>query len=92
MQSRDFHSNRLTLTEVAEQLAVHPKTVQRWALRGVRGKQLRSSLVGGRRYVLPSDLEKFLDDSTASSRDSDSRHSSKKVAKAKSVRKPRGGR
>lgn len=92
MQSRDFHSNRLTLTEVAEQLAVHPKTVQRWALRGVRGKQLRSSLVGGRRYVLPGDLEEFLDDSTASSRDSDSQQSSKVVAKAKAVRKRRGGR
>ncbi len=92
MQSRDFHSNRLTLTEVAEQLAVHPKTVQRWTLRGVRGRQLRSSLIGGRRYVLPGDLEEFLDDSTASSRDSDSQQSSKVVAKAKAVRKRRGGR
>ena len=92
MQSRDFHSNRLTLTEVADQVGVHVKTVQRWVLGSVRGKQLRSSLIGGRRYVLPSDLEEFLDDSTASSRDSDSRHSSKKVAKAMSVRKPRGGR
>ena len=52
MQSRDFHSNRLTLTEVAEQLAVHPKTVQRWVLGSVRGKQLRSSLIGGRRCVV----------------------------------------
>ena len=90
MQSRDFHSNRLTLTEVADQVGVHVKTVQRWVLGSVRGKQLRSSLIGGRRYVLPSDLEKFLDDSTASSRDLAKRRSPKNIPKSKTLPKRRG--
>ena len=90
MQSRDFHFNRFTLTEVADQVGVHVKTVQRWTLRGVRGRQLRSSLIGGRRYVLPSDLAEFLEDSTASSKDSALRHSSKDAAEAKTARKRRG--
>ena len=90
MQSRDFHFNRFTLTEVADQVGVHVKTVQRWALSGVRGKQLRSFLLGGRRYVLPSDLAEFLEDSTASSKDSALRHSSKDAAEAKTALKRRG--
>jgi hypothetical protein len=93
MQSRDFQSNRFTLTEVADQLSVHVKTVQRWAMRGVRGKQLRSILIGGRRYVLPRDLAEFLDDSTArSSRDSDLRNSSTDVDTGKTLRGRRGAR
>jgi hypothetical protein len=93
MQSRDFHSHRFTLTEVADQVGVHVKTVQRWAMCGVRGKQLRSILIGGRRYVLPRDLAEFLDDSTArSSRDSDLRNSSTDIDDDKTRRKRRGGR
>lgn len=30
MQSRDFHSNRFMLTEVADRMGVHVKTVQRY--------------------------------------------------------------
>jgi len=92
MQSRDFHSNRLTLTEVAEQLAVHPKTVQRWVLGSVRGKQLRSSLIGGRRYVVPSDLDDFLGDSATASRDLAKRRSPKNIPKSKTLPKRRGAR
>lgn len=51
---------RLTLSEVAAQLQVHVSTVHRWCLRSVRGRQLRSHLVGGRRFVYMSDLHEFL--------------------------------
>lgn len=93
MQSRDFYSNRLRLTEVADQVGVHLKTVERWTLRGVRGKQLRSTLVGGRRYVLPGDLEDFLDDSTAlSPRDPDMPRTGQAADPGTSGRKRRGRR
>lgn len=52
---------RLTLSEVAAQLQVHVSTVHRWCLRSVRGRQLRSQLIGGRRFVSLSDLQDFLD-------------------------------
>ena len=53
-------NERLTLNQVAKQLDVHIGTVHRWTLRGVRGKRLRSFLVGGRRYISRSDLERFI--------------------------------
>ena len=50
----------LTLKEVASQLRVHISTVHRWALRSVRGRRLKSHLIGGRRFVFLSDLNDFL--------------------------------
>jgi hypothetical protein len=51
---------RLTLRQVALLLHVHIATVWRWCLKGVRGRILRTTRVGGRRFVLPADLAAFL--------------------------------
>jgi hypothetical protein len=53
-------SGRYRMGEVAERLRVHVATVWRWALHGVRGHRLATILIGGRRFVLASDLEKFV--------------------------------
>ena len=58
---RVFSQERLTLADVASRFRVHISTVYRWTYRGVRGNRLRSFLVGGRRFVLPDDLQEFLD-------------------------------
>lgn len=51
---------RLSLTKAAQRLNLNAATVWRWASRGVRGRKLRTILVGGRRFVLVADLEDFL--------------------------------
>lgn len=51
---------RLSLTKAAQRLNKNVATVWRWAAHGVRGRKLRTILVGGRRYVLIADLEEFL--------------------------------
>ena len=66
---------RLTINEVARQLNVHISTVFRWTLRGVRGRRLKSFLVGGRRYVGADDLVQFLRPHQESRQDVDSRRS-----------------
>lgn len=53
-------AKRYSLTEVAKLLHVHPSTVWRWKLRGVRGHRLQTVVIGGTRYVLEADLNKFL--------------------------------
>lgn len=53
-------SDRLTLTQVAKELDVAVSTTWRWVIKGVKGKKLRSRLVGGRRYVYRRDLSAFL--------------------------------
>ncbi len=59
-----MHANalgtRYSISEAARLLHVHTATVWRWVLHGVRGRKLRSVLIGGRRYVLSQDLEEFL--------------------------------
>ena len=55
-----LEQNRYTITEVAKLLHVHPSSVWRWKLRGVRGVTLNTVAIGGTRYVLESDLNKFL--------------------------------
>jgi hypothetical protein len=55
---------RKTLLEVAEEVGIHESTVGRWITYGVRGRKLRSVMIGGRRYVLPSDLDLFLEQGT----------------------------
>lgn len=52
---------RLSMSETARACGgVAVSTVWRWTLKGVRGVRLRSVHLGGRRFVLRSDLEAFL--------------------------------
>lgn len=39
----------------------HISTLHRWRLRGVKGIKLPTVLVGGRRYVLKCELQRFID-------------------------------
>ena len=55
-----FECRRYTATQLAQHLHVHVATIWRWILRGVRGKKLTTIMVGGRRFVLESDLRIFL--------------------------------
>ena len=54
---------RFTIDAVAEKLEVHPTTVWRWVTTGVKGRMLRSFLIGGRRYVAEDDLNAFCSNS-----------------------------
>ncbi|MAC55136.1 MAG: hypothetical protein CME31_21565 [Gimesia sp.] len=56
-----FKQNRQSINEVAHELEVHPGTVWRWTIQGVKGRRLKTVQIGGRRYVLQSDLEAFLE-------------------------------
>lgn len=38
----------------------HSSTVARWTLRGVSGFTLKTFVIGGRKFVRPSDLDAFL--------------------------------
>ncbi len=53
-------NRRLTVGDVAQRLQVHIATVWRWVHQGVRGRRLKSRLLGGRRYLLEQDLDAFL--------------------------------
>ena len=55
-----LNAKRYTITQVARLLAVHPSTVWRWKLKGVRGVKLKTVVIGGTRYVLEMDLKAFL--------------------------------
>lgn len=55
-----LHAKRYTITQAAQILQVHPSTVWRWKLKGVRGIKLKTIVIGGTRYVLEADLNKFL--------------------------------
>lgn len=66
------NSKRYSMYEVARLIDVHVATIWRWSLNGVRGRKLKTFLVGGRRFVRASDLEAFLaGDNTPSSSDLD---------------------
>jgi len=54
---------RLSQTAISQELGVSISTVSRWVSSGVRGRVLRSILIGGRRYVLREDLDHFLGNS-----------------------------
>jgi hypothetical protein len=56
----DLNTERLTMAQAARLLKVHRATTWRWALRGARGRRLRTVLIGGRRWVLKADLLEFL--------------------------------
>lgn len=59
----------LTLAEAAERLPGQPSvsTLHRWRTRGVNGVKLTMRKIGGRRAVKISDLEAFIDATTAAS-------------------------
>lgn len=54
----------LNICQAAAAFPGHPSAgaVSRWATRGVRGHVLPSTMVGGRRMIRRSDIEKFLKD------------------------------
>ena len=39
---------------------IHKATAHRWRMRGVRGVTLSTFLIGGRRFVKPSDVRAFM--------------------------------
>ena len=61
--TNQLNGERLTIDAVAEKLEVHPTTVWRWVTNGVKGRKLRSFLIGGSRYVAEEDLNAFCSDS-----------------------------
>jgi len=55
-----------TVDETAELLGVAPRTIRRWiGQEGLKGRILRSRLVGRLRRIHPADLEEFLAASNA---------------------------
>lgn len=50
---------RYTFKEVAKKTKVSLSSVWRWYLTGTKGRKLESVLIGGRRFVLKSQLEAF---------------------------------
>jgi excisionase family DNA binding protein len=52
--------NAMPLAEVARRYRVHVSTVHRWIDRGVRGRKLVAHRVGGKRYVVPEELDEFI--------------------------------
>ena len=56
----NLQEGSLTPTETAKLLGVHVATVYRWLYGGVRGRKLKSVLVGGRRRIITADLDEFL--------------------------------
>jgi hypothetical protein len=62
MKTRIFEQDRYSLSELARILKVHISTLHRWRQPpGVAGKTLECIRLGGRWYVLASDLEAFLE-------------------------------
>lgn len=55
----------LPLSEIARRYDLHVSTVYRWCLRGVRGRRLRSIMLGGTRRVRADDVEEFIAACTA---------------------------
>jgi hypothetical protein len=51
----------LSLAEAAASLGVPLPTLRNWMGRGVRGVKLETFHIGGRRFVRPADLARFLD-------------------------------
>ena len=53
-------SERVTINELARTLGVHSATCWRWCTRGIAGRKLPRTRVGGRVFIAKSDLEEFL--------------------------------
>lgn len=77
-------AEKLTFSQAARKIPCHVSTVWRWALSGVGGRKLPSIMIGGRRYVLLKDLEKFLSEGRQAAErpreDFDGRESAEKAA------------
>lgn len=58
--SVNLKADRLSFGQAAAEVNVHVATIWRWALHGVKGRKLRSFLLGGRRFILRNDLDAFL--------------------------------
>ena len=88
-----YPSERFSLKQVAKHLRVHIATVYRWTLRGVRGRRLKSFLIGGRRYVDADDLTRFLSPQQESRQDVDSRRSehAQEHLRSYGISRPTGG-
>lgn len=54
-----------SMRQVAARLDVHVATAFRWAMHGVRGRKLKTYMLGGRRYVRHESLEEFLNGAPA---------------------------
>ena len=93
MRNANLPTELFTLKQVAKHLRVHIATVYRWTLRGVRGRRLKSFLVGGRRYVDADDLVQFLRPHRESRPDVDSRRSeyAQKLLRSYGISRPTGG-
>jgi len=61
MSQSILDADRLSLSQAARKVGVHVSTIWRWTLHGVQGRRLASFHVGGRRYVLREELERFLE-------------------------------
>lgn len=57
--------NRVSMTELARQLDVTIPTIWRWRQRGVRGVQLETFMLGGRRYTTQEAHCRFVERTTA---------------------------
>jgi len=92
MQNANLLDGRMTLHQVAKRLKVHVATVYRWTLQGVRGKRLKSFLIGGRRYVAQADLEHFLrpEDQVVSKDDSRRSRQARERLRSYGIESPRG--
>ena len=93
MRNANLPTELFTLKQVAKHLRVHIATVYRWTLRGVRGRRLKSFLVGGRRYVDADDLVQFLRPHQESRQDVDSRRSehAQEHLRSYGISRPTGG-
>jgi len=56
---------RLSLSQLAHQEGVSPPTTWRWAMRGIKGTQLETLCVGGRRYTTQEAFARFVERRTA---------------------------
>ena len=69
MRDSILDAERLSLKAAAERLGVHVTTVWRWATDGVNGRKLPTIRVGGRRFVMRTDLDTFLAEGQIECRD-----------------------
>lgn len=61
MPETTLPADAVPVAVIAREFDVHVSTVCRWCLRGVRGRRLRSALVGGKRFVRRSDRDDWID-------------------------------
>lgn len=54
------YDSRWSPRQLAAEAGVHISTVWRWIQRGVRGRRLRSLVIGGRRWIAQTDFDAFI--------------------------------